>query len=58
MKSCDELKAEMEAIQQQMVQTKKYERESVIKEVKRLCQEFGFTAGNFKGALAEVRKMK
>ena len=50
MKSYDELKAEMEAIQQQMVEAKKNERANALKEVKRLCKEFGFTAGMLKGA--------
>ena len=45
MKSYDELKAEMVTIQQQMVETKKNERANAIKEVKRLCKEFGFTDG-------------
>ena len=45
MKSYDELKAKMEAIQQQMVEAKKNERANALKEVKRLCKEFGFTAG-------------
>ena len=53
MKSYDELKAEMEAIQQQMVEAKKNERTKALKEVKRLCKEFEFTAGMLKGALAE-----
>lgn len=44
MKSYDELKAEMEAIQQQMVEDKK--------EVK----EFGFTTVMLKGSLTESRK--
>ena len=57
-KSYDELKAEMEAIQQQMVEAKKNERANSLKEVKWLCKEFGFTAGMFKGALAEDRKAK
>jgi len=39
MKSYDELKAEMETIQQQMVEAKKNERASALKEVKRLCKE-------------------
>ena len=34
MKSYDELKAEMEAIQQQMVEAKKNERANALKEVK------------------------
>jgi len=29
-----------------------------LKEVKRLCKEFGFTAGMPKGSLAEGRKVK
>jgi len=49
MKSYDELKAEMETIQQQMVEAKKKERIDLLKEVKRLCKEFGFTAGMLKG---------
>ena len=52
----NELKAEMESIQQQMVEAKKNERANALKEVKRLCKEFGFTAGMLKGSLAEGRK--
>jgi hypothetical protein len=58
MKSYDELKAEMEAIQQQMVEAKNNERTSALKEVKRLCKEFGFTAGMLKGSISEGRKPK
>ena len=54
--SDDDLKAEMEAIQKQMVEAKKNERANSLKEVKRLCKEFGFTAGMLKGSLAEGRK--
>ena len=43
---------------QQMVEAKKNERANALKEVKRLCKEFGFTAGMLKGALAEGRKNK
>ena len=56
MKSYDDLRAEMEAIQQQMVEAKKNERSDALKEVKRLCKEFGFTSGMRKGSLAEGRK--
>ena len=49
MKSYDELTAEMEAIQKQMVEDKKNERASGLKQTKRLCKEFGFTAGMLKG---------
>ena len=51
MRSYDELKAEMEAIQQQMVEAKKNERANVLK-------QFGFTAGMLKGSLAEGRRQK
>tara|TARA_B100000035_G_C20934052_1_gene524383 strand:- start:628 stop:807 length:180 start_codon:yes stop_codon:yes gene_type:complete len=53
MKSYDKLRAEIEATQKQMVEVKKNERSNALKEVKRLCQEFGFTAGMLKGSLAE-----
>jgi len=56
MKSYDELKAEMELIQQQMAEAKKNERANELKGVKRLCKEFGFTASMLKGSLAEGRK--
>jgi len=52
------LKAEMEAIQQQMVEAKKNERANALKEVQRLCKEFGFTSGMLKGSLAGGRKAK
>jgi len=45
----------MEAIQQKMVIAKKNERTNALKEVKRLCKEFGFTAGMLKGAWTEGR---
>ena len=56
MKSYDKLKADMEAIQQQMIEAKKNERANTLKEVKRLCKEFEFMAGMLKGSLAEGRK--
>ena len=56
MNSYDELKAEMEAIQQHKVKAKKNERVNALKEVKRFCKEFEFTVGMLKGALAEGRK--
>jgi hypothetical protein len=54
MRLCDELKAEMETIQQQMAEAKKNERTIALKKVK----ELGFTAGMLKGALAEGRGKK
>ena len=58
MKSYYELKAEMEANQQQMVEAKKNERSNVLKDVKRFFKEFGFTACMVKGSLAEGRSRK
>ena len=57
-KSYDELESEMETIQQQMAEAKKNERNNALKEVKRLCKEFGFTAGMLKGALAKGHSEK
>ena len=56
MKSYDELKAEIEVIEQKMAEAKKKERSNPLKEVKPLCKEFGFTAGILKVVLAEWRK--
>ena len=56
MKLYEKLKTHTEAIQQQMFEAKKNERAIALKEVKRLCKEFGFTAGMLKGSLAEGRK--
>ena len=42
----------MEEIQQQMVEAKKNEPTNAMKEVKRLCKKFRFTAGMLKGSLA------
>jgi hypothetical protein len=39
-----------------MVEAKKNERASALKEVKHLCKEFGFTAGMLKGSFAKGRK--
>mgnify|MGYP000916156140 CR=1 FL=1 len=56
MKFYHELKPEMEAIQQQMVEVKKNERANVQEEEKCLCKEFSFTAVMLKGALTEGGK--
>ena len=55
-KSYDELKDKMEVIQKRMTEAKRNERTNTLKEVKRLCKEFGFTAGMLKGSIAEGRK--
>ena len=58
MKSYDELKTEMEKLEAQMVEAKKNERKEALKTVKKLCKDFGFTAGMLKGSLASGRKPK
>ena len=59
LKYLDEFKSNKEtATQQQMVEVKNNESANALKEVKRLCKEFGFTAAMLKGALAEGRKKK
>ena len=42
----------------EMFEAKKNELSNALKEVKRLCKEFGFTAGMLKGALAKGRGEK
>lgn len=39
-----------------MIEAKKNERTDALKEVKRLCKEFGFSAIMLKGSLAEGRR--
>ena len=51
MKFYNDLKAEMEAIQQQSIEPKNNESANVLKEVKRLCKEFGFSADTLKYSL-------
>ena len=50
-----DLKAEMATIQQELVEAKKNERTNLIKEIKRLYKEFGFTTGMLKVLIAHVR---
>ena len=54
--SYDELKPEMESIQQQMVEVKKNKSTNSLQEVKHLCEELGFTARMLKSTLFEGRK--
>ncbi|MDB9884991.1 hypothetical protein OAC94_00095 [Gammaproteobacteria bacterium] len=39
-----------------MIEAKKNERTKALKEVKRFCKEFGFTAGMLKGSFANGSK--
>ena len=41
-----------------MVEVEKTERADALKEVKRFCKEFGFTAGMLKGSLTKGRGEK
>ena len=49
MKSYDEVKAEIEAIQLQMVEVKNNEHDNALKGVKHIYKDFGFKAGMLKG---------
>ncbi len=52
LKSYDELKDEMEQLEEQMAEAKKRERAETPKKVKEPCKEFGFAAGMLKGVSA------
>ena len=56
MKCYDELKAEMEEIHHQMVKAKQNETSNVIRETKRLCNEFAFNASILIRTLDEVER--
>lgn len=58
MKSQNKIKDKMEAIQQQTIEVKKHECVNALKEVKRFCKEFRFTACMLKGSPAECRAKK
>ena len=58
MKSYDGLKAKMEVIKQKMIEAKKNKRPNELRDVKRLCKEFGFMAGMLKGSLSKGRGEK
>ena len=53
MKYYDELKSEMEAIQQHIIDAKKNERANVLKRIKLFSKEFDFAAVIPKGLLAK-----
>lgn len=55
MKLYGELRAEMEAIQQQIVEAKRNERANALKDVKLACKEYFYSSGMLKGSLAEGR---
>ena len=51
-------KAVIEDLLSESYEVKKNERANALKEVKRLCKEFSFTAGMLKGSLAKGRGEK
>ena len=58
MSQLEQLLKQQEELAKQIAEAKKSEKAEALKTVKRLCKEFGFTAGMLKGSLAEGRKPK
>jgi len=56
MSTLAELQRQKAELEQQIEAARKSERAEALKTVKKLCKEFGFTAGMLKGSLAEGRK--
>ena len=56
MKFYDELKAEMEAVQQQLFEAKENEHPNALKEMKGLYKEFGVTTETLKGSITKGRE--
>ncbi len=55
-KSYNELKSDLEAIQKRIAESKKNKCIGALKEVKIFCKEFVFTIWMLKGSIAEVFK--
>lgn len=49
--SYEMLKQQADELNKQLEQARKEKKREVIKQVRRLCKEFGITAGNLRGAL-------
>ena len=58
MKSYVELKAEIDAIQQQIIETKKNARTNILRRVKLFCKDLSYTAIILKVSLARGRSYK
>ena len=58
MSTLAELQRQKEELEKQIETAKKNERAEALKTVKKLCKEFGFTAGMLRGSLAEGRSKK
>lgn len=58
MSALAELQRQKAELEKQIETAKKNERAEALKTVKKLCKEFGFTAGMLRGSLAEGRSKK
>lgn len=58
MSKLEELRQKQAEIEAEIEAVKKEERAEALKTVKKLCKEFGFTAGMLKGSLAKGRQPK
>ena len=58
MSNLAELQRQKAELEKQIETAKKNERAEALKTVKKLCKEFGFTAGMLRGSLAEGRSKK
>ena len=56
MSTLAELQRQKAELEKQIETAKKNERAEALKTVKKLCKEFGFTAGMLRGSLVEKRK--
>lgn len=58
MSTLAELQRQKAELEKQIETAKKNERAEALKTVKKLCKQFGFTAGMLRGSLAEGRSKK
>tara|TARA_R100000808_G_scaffold16757_1_gene37591 strand:- start:1145 stop:1324 length:180 start_codon:yes stop_codon:yes gene_type:complete len=58
MSTLAELQRQKAELEKQIETARKNERAEALKTVKKLCKEFGFTAGMLRGSLVEKRKGK
>ena len=56
MSTLAELQRQKEEIEKQIETARKNERAEALKTVKKLCKEFGFTAGMLRGSLKEKNR--
>jgi len=56
MSTLAELQRQKEEIEKQIKTVRKNERAEALKTVKKLCKEFGFTAGMLRGSLKEKNR--